>query len=673
MLKILEKIENYLIYTILFLLPLAFVSLFANPFTTTKIVVLVGGVLLLVFIKTVKTFITGQIKFNVGNFDFPILLLMVAYFASAWLNTPNRLEAFFLPGTASVILAAGVFYFVVNQQSEASRRALPLVIYLSGLVLALVTLLSASGIFSNLEALPAFMRAEGFTPLGGILPNILFFLVILPFGIRFIILEKQVTKKVFWGVSLALIVFGLIINIFMALPGKTTSVRLPNLNTSWAIAVDTLKTSPLLGAGAGNYLTAFNQFRPLEYNQTDLWAARFNTARNFYFTALTETGLVGLAALILLIVAASKLFKASETLQNTNATALLLTLLLLALFPANLALIVVLLTLFALNARRQTIDLGVITRPQGTEASEQFAAKLPVLIVTLPVLVLIGYISFVGSRIVYAEHIYKNGLMAVAQNDGQKAYDTLQKAINTAPLIDRYHISYAQLNLALANSIASNEEITDQDRATITQLIQQAIREAKNAVALNPQRAGNWEVLARIYQAIIPLAENADAFAAESYRQAIALDPINPNLRIALGGIHYGAGDFENAVQIFNLAASAKPDLPNAHYNLAFALKETGEIDAAIQQMAIVLSLVDRNSEDYKIASQALEELEKERDEASPKNTKGENLNAPQQQEQVLEPPIELEEEDQPPATEPTPTPRPTATPPSSPTPTPLP
>ena len=663
MLKTIEKAENYLVYTILFLLPLAFVSLFANPFTTTKIVVLAGGALMLVFVKIIKTFVSGQIKFNVGNFDFPVILLMVAYFASAWLNTPNRLEAFFLPGPASIVLASGVLYFVINQQSEASRKTIPLVLYLSGLVSALITLLSASGIFSNLQALPAYMRVEGFTPLGGVLPNILFFVILMPFGFKFIVSEKQITKKVFWGVSLALVVFGLIINIFMALPGKTTAVRLPDLNTSWTIAIDTLKVSPLLGSGAGNYLTAFNQFRPLEYNQTDLWSVRFNTARNFYFTALTETGLVGLAALVLLIVSASKLFKVSEALQNTNTTALFLSLVLLALFPANIVILAILLVLFALNANRQTIDLGAITKPYGTEASEQFAAKLPVLIVTLPVLTLIGYISFMGSRVVYAEHIYRNGLMAVAQNDGQKAYDTLQDAINKAPLSDRYHVSYAQLNLALANSIASAQDITDQDRATITQLIQQAIREAKNAVALNPQRSGNWEVLARTYQTVIPLAENADAFAAESYRQAIAYDPINPNLRIALGGIHYGAGDFENAVQIFNLAASAKPDLPNAYYNLAFALKEMNEIDAAIQQMAIVLSLVDRDSEDYKLASQALEELESKQAELSAENADGENLNAPQQQEQVLNPPIELNQEDQPPAPEPTATPSPTPTP----------
>lgn len=673
MLKALEKIENYIIYTILFLIPLVFASIFANPFTTTKVIFLVGGVLLLLLIKTFKTFISGQIKFNIGNFDFPVILLMVAYFAAAWLNTPNHLEAFFLPGTASIVLASGVLYFIINQQSQSSRKAIPLALYLSGLISALITLFSASGIFSGLEILPPFMRAEGFSPLGGILPNILFLTIVLPFGIRFIVTEKQITKKVFWGVSLALIVFGLIINIFMALPGKTTSVRLPDLNTSWAIAVDTLKTSPLLGAGAGNYLTAFNQFRPLEYNQTDLWSTRFTSARNFYFTALTETGLVGLAALILLIVAASKILKTSDTLQNANTGVLLITLVLLALFPANLVLITTLLTLLALNANRQTVDLGAITKPQGTEASEQFAAKLPVLVVTLPILVFIGYIAFKGSRIVYAEHIYKNGLMAVAQNDGQKAYDTLQKAINTAPLIDRYHISYAQLNLALANSIASREDITDQDRTTIAQLIQQAIREAKNAVALNPQRAGNWEVLARTYQTIIPLADNAEAFAAESFRQAITLDPINPNLRIELGGVYYGAGDFENASQIFNLAAAAKPDLANAHYNLAFALKETGQIEAAIQQMAIVLSLVDRDSEDYKIASNALDEFENQQAEATPENIDGENLNAPQEQEQVLNPPIELGQDDQPPAPEPTPTPRSTSTPVSSPTPTPLP
>lgn len=237
----------------------------------------------------------------------------------------------------------------------------------------------------------------------------------------------------------------------------------------------------------------------------------------------------------------------------------------------------------------------------------------------------------------------------------------MRESIGLNPFVDRYHASYSQINLALANSLAQNENITDQDRATIAQLIQQAIRESKATVTLNPQRAGNWELLARTYQAIMPFSEGADAFAIETFNQAVILDPINPNLRIALGGVHYALGDYDNAIRAFELATFAKPDHANAHYNLATALREKGEIERAINEMTIVLSLVDRDSQDYELAKTELEALENRLPVEEAEGT--ETLTPPQPAEEpVIEPPIELPEEASPPEAPEEVTPSPTPT-----------
>jgi len=132
----------------------------------------------------------------------------------------------------------------------------------------------------------------------------------------------------------------------------------------------------------------------------------------------------------------------------------------------------------------------------------------------------------------------------------------------------------------------------------------------KTTVVLNPLRAANWELLGTTYSTNIPLAQGADAFAVQSLRQAVVLDPINPALRIALGGIYYGQGDFENAVRVYELAVTTKPDLTNTHYNLAFAYGGKKDYDNTVQQMTLVLSLVDRTSPDYEVAKKALTELQ---------------------------------------------------------------
>jgi tetratricopeptide (TPR) repeat protein len=171
----------------------------------------------------------------------------------------------------------------------------------------------------------------------------------------------------------------------------------------------------------------------------------------------------------------------------------------------------------------------------------------------------------------------------------------------------------------LANSLAAGKkEITADERKTITSLIQQSIREAKIAVALNPSKVTNIETLATIYKSLIPLAKGADVWAVTSYREAIKIDPINPNLRISLGGIFYGAKNYDEAIKIYQSAVDLKPNLPNAHYNLAIAYKDKGELQKAITSMATVVNLVPKDTADYTKAVAELDDLKKKAGDKTP-------------------------------------------------------
>lgn len=673
--KNIENIEGALVAVLVFLLPLLVLSSFPNVFVTGKLVLVVSVVALLLLLKSIKIFLRGSIRLTVGTFDFPVFLLAGAYLASGIMNTPNKMEAFFLPGTASIMVAGALIYFLINQLSSKAKEYVPAALYASGVFVSLAVLLASAGIFKMISALPAYVQDEMFTPLGGSLAGAMFLAVVVPFGVDYLLKEKDTVKKAFWGVSLALVLFGAVISVFNILPGKPASVNLPDYNTSWVVAIDSLKISPLLGVGPGNYLTSFNRFRPLSYNQTNLWRIRFTTARDFYLTVMTESGLIGMTAMILLVYAVIKVARADDkekrlvgwsTKNRVRVASLLILIGLLAVFPSSIVFSILLFVLLAVNADTSKLDLGALSAGHNSHESQSIASKLPIVVVITPVLILLGLVGFYGRRAVVSEYYYMKALNAMVTNQGGLAYDLLQKTMSVNPYADRYHTSYAQVNLALANSIAMNEELSDQDREMIGQLIQQAIREGKASVSLNPERAGNWELLASIYQAVMPLAEGADAYAVQSYNQAIALDPINPDLRLTLGNIYYAAGDYDSAIRILDLAAAAKPDYANARYNLAFALREKGAYEEAVQQMSVVLSLVDRDSQDYEIAKKALEELEQKRD-AAAAEAGGESLTPPQgAQEQVITPPIELPADAEPPAT-PTPVPSP------SPTPTPLP
>lgn len=660
-----QQIESYLIYILVLLLPVAFLPSFTNVFSTGQMtfVTLVVGIVLI--IKGVRSIMKNSIGFTASPLDLPVLLLGAAYIISSILQTPNKMEAFFLPGTTTFVVAGIILFFVINQMTKPAKSVLRAVVFMSAALLSIVILFASTGVLRGISSLPDFVQASNFNPLGGTLAALMLLVAMVPLGLSLIVNQKEMAVKALTGVALVLVALAAAISLFYSLPGKDTSPRLPGFTTSWFVAVDSLKQSPLLGMGPGNYLTAFNRFRPITYNATDLWATRFTSAQSFALTAITETGLAGAAALLIIIYFILKLvrqhMKHSKTMLSTdNATTLSLAILgvSLLLFPAVPVVILIFFIMLALATETSNVNIGIF---RDTQPDAPFAARLPVVIATLPLIIAVLFIGYQGVRILSADMAYKSALELIVANDGRGAYDTLQQAINTNPYIDRYRITYAQINLALANSIAQKEgELTESDRNTIAQLVQQAIREGKAAVALNPGRAGNWEVLASIYRAVMPLAQGADAFAVQTYSQAVALDPLNVNTRIALGGIYYSAKAYENAIDVFKLAAAAKSDHANAHYNLAVAYRDAGSLDRAIAEMSQVLALVNRDSEDYKVATQALEDLQNKKKAQLPES---ENLTNPPAAEEQLRPPIELPEEASPPEPEVTPSPSPTPLP----------
>lgn len=682
--KILARVEKYIIYATVFLIPLSVFSLVSNAFVVPKLIVLVYGVALALIVRCLRTIISGKLDLKISNFDLPVLLIMLSYTLSAILRTPNKMEAFLLPGTATAFIGAAFLYILINQLSKEDKKNLSILLIVSGAIYSFLTIISFTGVLKDINQIPALLRVTSFSPDGGYLPSAIFLISLIPISIGNFLTEKQSGKKSLLGLGLLIIAVGLLVSIYNMLPGKAFTPRFPSTAISWSIAVDSLKNSPILGVGPGNYLTAFNRFRPIEYNATDLWALRFTTANNFLFTHIAETGFLGLAAFSILLYYLYKNAKKDlkeQKLVNWGFPAMsdLLSLVIMTLafltFPATvlLAILFFIYLSFYVTSKSTSLDLTAKASQESSAAVNQVTTRFPALLLTIPVIVSIIYLSIYSSKIVRAEYKFAKASNYLIQNKAQETYDTMREAISLNPYVDRYHSTFSRINLLLANSIANNiqqqgKTATDQERATITTLIQQAIAEAKSAVALNSLRSGNWEVLAQTYRAIIPLAQGADAFAAQSYRQAIALDPLNPNLRIAFGGLYYAAKDYDTATSIFELAVATKPDHANARYNLAFALNEKGNLDRAITEMTTVLSLIkDKEGEDFKIAQKALSDMQAKK--AATTET-GKELNPPTSAEEPkIKPPIQLPEGSEPPqapispAPEEATTPSPTATP----------
>lgn len=632
--KLLEELEKYLLYFLVAVFPVFTLTLFSNPYIIPKEVLLVGIIGISLVLWFIKAFFAGNTKFAVGKFDLAAFAIIVAFLISSVLKTPNKMEAFLLPGVSTVVIAGAVFYFLLNQLGLKEKAGIAYSLLISAVLLSLSVLFTEVGLFAKIPQLPALFKDAAFNPMGGILPAIMYIGAVVPLSISALVKEKEAVKKIFVGICLSVMVLGLAILVKDALPGSPQLPKFPGYATSWAISVDALKESPVWGVGPANYLTAFNRFRPVSYNLTDLWAVRFTTGSNFYLTAVTELGFAGIIAFALLLVAVYKT-AAKGVKSATEAASLIVLLVFMAVFPTTPLLLVLLFVLMSLlsKSEEKVVSLGI-------------SSKVGVVLSSLPVLIGLGVVVFFGSKILSSEVKFQKSLNALTANNAKTTYDFMQEAINTNPQVDRYHASIAQVEMALASSLAGKESLTDADKATVTQLVQQAINEGKNTVVLNPSRAGNWEILAQIYRSIMPFATGADQFTIQTYSQAIALDPINPDLRISLGGVYYALGKYDDAIASFKLAILAKNDLANAHYNLAIAYKAKKDYDNAITEMNNVLALVDKDSNDYTIAKTELDNLQKNRPAES-----SENLSAPKPvEESNIKPPITLPEEATPPA-----------------------
>ena len=149
-----------------------------------------------------------------------------------------------------------------------------------------------------------------------------------------------------------------------------------------------------------------------------------------------------------------------------------------------------------------------------------------------PSLAISALTFYLGGRAFAAEIEYRKALVGIAANDGTTAYNQLIKTITFNPWFDTYHRQYADINLRLANSLAAQKDLSDQDRTNVSQPIQQAIREGKIAVQLDSNDVRNWEELAVIYRALINVADGARDWTITAYSEAIRHDPVNPLLRL---------------------------------------------------------------------------------------------------------------------------------------------
>jgi len=684
---LLQRIGYWIVFADIVLLPVFFLPITSEFYEFNKLALLMISTAVLLVIWTVTFVLDKQVHFTRSPFTVPLLAVMASWLLSTYLRTPNRADAMFEPGQMGTMVALCLFFFV-SVNLVRTRKDLDNIFH--GLIgsfslLAVTSILWGSGLMEKIIPFN-YMQNSIWTPSGNTLGTLAALVSLIPFYAVLVSKEKQNSPRMLvlsLALFLSVIASGLIgFRLFKS--GSNFRPVFLSQSASWSIAMESLKVSPLFGTGPSTYLSNFTRFRPVTTNMTPNWAIRFASSSNYYLQLLSTLGIIGVLAYLLLAARTANLFVrtlGSNSESNLKPLALASTVALLLTFASQIFVPISFVTLFltfallilAVSALKQMGSSLVHDTNIEIVAASESGHRFPILpwLSLVAILALVLPSVYATTRVYAAEVHFQRALTAAVANDGKKTYDSLIEAMKANPYKDSYRVAYSQTNLLLANSIAANPNITEADRNNVAQLVQQAIQEAKNAVALNPTKVTNVENLASVYQNLLNFAQGADAWTVASYRQAIQLDPVNPNLRIALGGVAYSMKSYDDAITLFQSAVELKPDLANGYYNLSAAYREKGDFANAASAMQQVVNLIDRNSPDLPKAQAELEDLKKRAGQSAatapaapapselqaPKPLPSPRLNPP------LQLPTDLGPESTPSSTLPAVTPAPTTTP----------
>lgn len=551
------------------LLPLLFFPYTEDLYIPIKMTTLVGSALVVLFFWSITVWRSGTIRVSLSKGMYGTLILAIVGMISLFVSSTSRIDGLTNPMGAlswiswTILLIFGSAYLTTGVRS-----------ILSWILLAVSTIVSLLSIASHFQ-LPSlifpslsYLASRSFTPLGTITAIPWFVIGSIPIALT--LSSSAWKKRNMTAMAMVILAAGILatsVSLYTLLPGGDR-VSLPFAN-AWIITFESFKLPihALVGSGAENFVSAFALGRTPGLNTTPLWNLRFAYSSSLILHIATIYGLAGLLGLIFL---AKAWFNRSQTILEWIDTAASVTVLLFA--PPILPMVALFIGTYLVihNKNNQSISINISKHHSWLRFAMPFFCAL------------LWLMSFYFiARAFQSELTFFQSLKARQVGDGRRTYNLQNDAITLNPSALRYRIAYSQTNIDLANAIAhesredtdkSNQAnvqkvLTDNDRQTITALIQQAIREAKIAVALSPDSPIAWENLARIYQNLINVAQGADQWAIASYNRVLTLDPTNPILRLLYGSVLKNQGDLDTSLIHLQVATRLKPD-----YTIAFLL-----------------------------------------------------------------------------------------------------
>lgn len=580
---------------------------------------LAGGILSVYFSTNIRNSLFGSSGSFMHSFIVLIAYCLIAFVAvNTKLNVRNLVHYFFFGVLISAVVAMGGFYSGIV---AIYAKFLPSTL-LADSYGSLLAMLVFSGVLS-FYFLFFGKKTSGIKPLYYLMLIVsLTYLIVLPsfyallalaLGLGYLALTQKEFEfnKHMVGIT-AISVIVLVIAVLHYLPPIKNALGFNPINeyprldvvSSWYVAATSMVGRPFWGNGMNNYATALSQFRPAYLNAGDFWVLRYNYPFNDVFMWLTTGGLAGLFGYVLFMVfVLGKTLDKREFEGRDNSLSVIIMLIFISTFLLGTSTPLMVLFFIVAAVMFQNNRGSVFALKSG----------FPLVFVLSLSVILIGLLSYRAYG-VYASQYYLTKSFR-SQNILDR-YDLQRAALRSNPTDSAIYREAILTNLAIANRLAAEKDLTDEQKNNIQNLLTQAMNDAAVITeVLDPLNSLNWEVRGLLNKSLIGLDGEDKRFstiAAQSYANAINRDPSNPLLRIELGNIFYQNKDYANAANYFAQAIQLKNDYANSYYNLAIALKDAGDYENALVQMRVVERLVAAGTPDAEKVKKEIEDLTKQ-------------------------------------------------------------
>ena len=460
--------------------------------------------------------------------------------------------------------------------------------------------------------------------------------------------EGSGIKRIFSRVSIFSLII-LIIAIFGAWKANSYTANLSKaLNIQHAevvlpwqltldVASDTIKESPLLGAGPNRFNYQFLKFKPYQdINPTPYWGTEFILGFGMIPTFIVNQGLIGvlLWCLFLIFFIREGIRSLKKQYQDLTKKFFIISSFFIALFLWLMNLVYIPShTIFFMTFVFTGIFVATLFIGENNNTEQDIPNRFTKLKKYLPYLYMIITVIFVLWLGLYTKKLmaisyFQSGIKELnVSGNADNAEVKFNKALSFDK-IDVYYQALSETNiLKLNNTIKDLQNSgtlaspSQESLNKIAKIIEDAMKYTEKAQIIDPTNYYNFLEEARVSEMASTLKiENAYENAKNSYANAIFLNKYSPSLYLGLARLLATNSDFAGAQQYIGRALQLKQNYTEAVFLLSQVQVSNGQIKDAIisarfatqinpndQTLFMQLGLLEFNDKNYEEAIKALE------------------------------------------------------------------